>query len=172
MNVKSAASRGSAGATGAATDAAAQATASPADWADAARQPMAVASQATATATMMKAAEILQQVNLQALQRVALGQQQAAEKLRGAGSVTELMTVQAGLMMTAMSETLQYTQDLATAAMKIQGELMPQQQQQQQQAGMAAPFNANMTAMAAPMVQAWQTFFRAPLNGSAAAQSH
>ncbi len=142
-----------------------------------------MATLAQATASMMQATEILQQVNLHMIQRVALGQQQAAERLRQAGSPSDLMAAQVSLTMANMSETMQYMQELMAASLRIQGSLVSSSATQapgmastaaSTVANTAANTAANTTAamMNNPVMQAWQTLFRGALNGAAGLQPH
>ena len=126
---------------------------------DLARQQL--AAMADSTSAMFRASEVLQQVQQQAAQRAALMHHQAAEKLRGVSSPAELMAIQSGLMLTVVQETTQYWQELAAASMKLQAELMGRVGQQQ-----GAGSNVAGAAMS-PMLQAWQSMFSAPLNGTA-----
>ncbi|AEG91731.1 phasin family protein [Ramlibacter tataouinensis] len=128
------------------------------DMAGATRQPLAAIAQTSAT--MLRAVGAWHQVNLQMLERAAVGQQQAAERLRQASSPAEVATVQSGLVMAGVGESMQYLQDLMNASLRIQGELMASANPQQGGAGVANP-------MTAPLVQAWQSMFTAPLNNGA-----
>lgn len=137
----------------------------PANLTDSARQPMALAMQASAR--MLRAAEVVQQTNLQMLQRAALSQQQAAEKLREAGTGPELMSVQSGLWMTSVVEAVRYTSDLMNATVRLQSEMLS--------TSPTAPTTTTASSAGAgmaPMVQAWQNMFMAPLNAASQASSN
>lgn len=120
-----------------------------------------LASMADATSTLLRASDTLQQVQQHMLQRAALTQQQAAEKLRMATNPTDLWTIQAEMMLLGVTETAQYLQDLAAATLKVQGEMMNR----------AVPSQAPAVNPAASMLQVWQNMFTAPLNGSSAAHA-
>jgi hypothetical protein len=113
---------------------------------------------ADGASAMLHAGEVLGQVQQQAIQRAALVQQQMAEKLRNIGSPAELLTIQSGMMMSGLQETTQYMQELTTATLRLQSEMMARMGRQQ-----SAGSNVAGAAMS-PMMQAWQNMFSAPLN--------
>ena len=113
---------------------------------------------ADGASAMLRAGEVLGQVQQQAIQRVALVQQQMAEKLRNIGSPAELLTIQSGMMMSSLQESTQYLQELTTATLRLQSEMMARVGRQQ-----SAGSNVAGAAMS-PMMQAWQNMFSAPLN--------
>jgi hypothetical protein len=135
-----------------------ESNAAPAAVAGLARQQMATLAENASAA--FRASEVLQQVQLQSAQRVALLHQQAAEKLREVSNPGELLSVQSGLMLSGWQETAQYCQELAAAGMKLQAEMLGRVGQQQGQASgiaSAAPFNP---------LQAWQNVFTAPMRAA------
>lgn len=114
---------------------------------------------AQSASTLLQGAQAFQQVQLQMLQRVALAQQQAAEKLRSATTPAEMLAVQGQLMLQGWQEAMQYSQELMAALMKVQGEMLGR--------------NAQPTAGrgAAPVTfQAWQNVMLDALNGAAGRQ--
>lgn len=129
--------------------------------ADLTRQQLANTAQ-TASA-LLRALEGFQQTQQNMLQRAALLQQQTAERLRNATSPTELMAVQSSLLLSGLTEMAQYTQELMLASLRAQNELM--RPTEEQQAGAAQAANAG----AAPLFQAWQSVFSAPMNAAYAA---
>ncbi len=133
--------------------------------ADLTRQQM--ANTASTASALLRAMDTFHQTQLHMIQRAALLQEQTADRLRSANSPIELMAIQSTVMLSGMSEWAQYTQELMLASLKAQSEFMRPAEQQQQSATQAA--NA-----AAPLFQAWQSVFTAPLNGakSAGARHH
>jgi hypothetical protein len=131
--------------------------------ADFARQQL--ASGAEAAAVLYRAAEAVQQINLQLVQRAALRQQQLAEKLRTITNPAEVMSLETSLLSVGMQEATQYLQELAAATMAMQSELM-------RGAGSngkadTQPETGIPVSPIAPVWQAWQTMFTTPLNGAA-----
>ncbi|CAA9409501.1 MAG: hypothetical protein AVDCRST_MAG51-1338, partial [uncultured Ramlibacter sp.] len=122
-----------------------------------ARQQMAAL--ADNASAVFRASEVIQQVQLQAAQRVALLHQQTAEKLREVSSPGDLFGIQSNLMLSGWQETAQYCQELTAAGMKLQSELLGRVGQQQGQASAmgSTPFNP---------LQAWQNVFTAPLRAA------
>lgn len=86
---------------------------------------------AQGASTLLNHAQAFQQAQLQMLQRVALVQQQAAEKLRAATSTSEMMALQGQLLFQGWQEAMRYGQDLMFAGMKAQGEMLGRAAQQQ-----------------------------------------
>ena len=117
-----------------------------------------LANLADATSTLLRASESLQQAQQHMVQRAALVQQQAADKLRKASNPADLWAIQAELMMLSVTESAQYIGELASATLKLQSDMM-------KPTGTAQAVTANP---AASMLQAWQQMFSAPLNGSSA----
>ncbi len=111
---------------------------------------------------MLRALETLQQTNNHMIQRAALLQEQTADRLRGAGSPAEVMAIQSTVMLSGLSELAQYAQEMLLASLKAQGEFMRPAEQQQQA-------SASTASAAAPLFQAWQSVFTAPMQGAAAA---
>jgi hypothetical protein len=124
--------------------------------ADLARQQLAAL--ADGASALLHAGEVLGQVQQQAIQRAALMQHQTAEKLRSITSPAELLTIQSGLMMSGLQETTQYMQELTTATLRLQSEMMARMGRQQ-----SAGSNVAGAAMS-PMMQAWQNMFSGPIN--------
>lgn len=131
--------------------------------ADFARQQL--ASGAEAAAVLYRAAEAVQQINLQLVQRAALRQQQLAEKLRTITNPAEVMSLETSLLSVGVQEATQYLQELAAAAMAMQGELM--RGAGRNGTGGAQAETGMPVSPIAPVWQAWQTMFTAPLNGAA-----
>ena len=133
--------------------------------ADLTRQHM--ANCASTSCAFLRALDTFHQTQQHMIQRAALLQEQTADRLRSANSPIELLAIQSTVMLSGMSEWAQYTQELMLASLKAQNEFMRPAEQQQQSATQAA--NA-----AAPLFQAWQSVFTAPLNGamSAGARHH
>ena len=121
-----------------------------------------LANYAEGASVLLRSAQSFHEVQQQMLERVALTHQQAADKLRDASTPAELLAVQSQLIMSAMQEAVQYLQDLLLSTVRVQSEMMrvPGQQPMRAAAG------------AAPIVQAWQNMFLAPMNGSGGAGTH
>jgi hypothetical protein len=144
-------------------------------YAEMARQQMAVA--ADAMSMMFRAGETLQHAQLQMGQRAALLHSQAADNLRKATSPTELMTIQSTLILYQFQEAMRYWQDLLLAGAKI-GEAGRQAQADTLSAapGSSADGSAATSAAAtmmgaainaaAPMAEAMQQMFSAPLKAA------
>ena len=134
-----------------------------------------LAAVADGASALLRASEVLGQVQQQAVQRAALTQQQTAEKLRAMSHPGELLIIQSGLMMSGLQETTQFWQELTAAGLRLQAEMLGRVGQQQgagsNVAGAAlSPIGSAMS----PMMQAWQNMFSAPLNTAAtsAATTH
>jgi len=143
----------------AATKPAATATTDRTGTADFARQQLATGVEAAAV--LYRAAEAVQQINLQLVQRATLRQQQLAEQLRATSSAAEVMALQASLLSAGLQEATQYWQELAGAAMTLQGDMLRSGQ------GAAPAATGIPVNPIGPAWQAWQTMFTAPLNGAA-----
>jgi len=120
--------------------------------ADVARQQLATA--AATAAALLRALDTFQTTQQHMVQRAALLQQHTAERLRQAQTPMEMMSIQSGLLMSSLSDLTQYAQELMAAAVKAQGEFMRPVESQE-----------DATASAAPLFQAWQAVFNAPLGG-------
>jgi hypothetical protein len=129
--------------------------------ADLTRQQMATS--ASTASALLRAMDTFQQTQLHMIQRAALLQEQTADRLRNANSPIELLAVQSTVMLSSMSEWAQYTQELMLASLKAQGEFMRPSEQQQSVSQAASA--------AAPLFQAWQSVFTAPLNGAMTASA-
>lgn len=151
----------------AATAARSAMTSGAASAADIARQQLALA--ADLWANLLRAGEAVQQAQLQMLQRASLLHRQAAENLRKAQTPLELMSVQANLLAYDFQESLRYLQELVQAGARVGSEGIGRFEAREQdvttQAASAAAqaVGAAMNA-AAPMAQAWQQMFTAPLS--------
>jgi len=116
-----------------------------------------------------RASEAVQQVHLQMAQRVALLHGQAAENLRKATSPIELATVQGTLAVYQWQETMRYWQELSAAVTKASTQVMRPEAAQE---GMRAAANEAPSMMeaamnaAAPMAEAFQQMFTAPLKSA------
>lgn len=111
---------------------------------------------AQGASTLLQGAQAFQQVQLQMLQRMALVHQQAAEKLRTATSPSEMMALQGQLLVQGWQQAMQYGQELMTASMKVQGEMLAKAGQQQPSAANNGPVT----------FQAWQNVMLDALNGA------
>jgi hypothetical protein len=111
---------------------------------------------AQGTSALLQGAQAFHQVQLQMLQRMALVHQQAAEKLRAATSPSEMVTLQGQLMVQGWQQAMQYGQELMTASMKVQGEMLGKAGQQQPSAANNGPVT----------FQAWQNVMLDALNGA------
>ena len=129
--------------------------------ADLTRQQM--ANTATTACAMLRAMDTFQQTQQHMIQRAALLQEQTADRLRSANSPAELMAIHSTVMLSGLSEMAQYAQELLLASLKAQNEFLKPAEQQQQMAGSTA------SAATAPLFQAWQSVFTAPMHGAAAA---
>ncbi|MEY4711759.1 MAG: hypothetical protein RIS88_1209 [Pseudomonadota bacterium] len=122
--------------------------------ADITRQQM--ASTATTACAMLRAMDTFQQTQQHMIQRAALLQEQTADRLRSANSAAELMAINSTVLLSSFSELAQYAQELMLASLKAQSEFMRPAEQQQQAASSTA-------SAAAPLFQAWQSVFTAPM---------
>lgn len=128
--------------------------------ADLTRQQM--ANTASTAGALLRALDTFQQTQQHMIQRAALLQEQTADRLRTANSPVELVAIQSTVMLSGLNEWAQYTQELMLASLKAQGEFMRPAELQQQSASQAA-------SAAAPLFQAWQSVFTAPMNSALAA---
>lgn len=125
---------------------------------------------------MFRAAESLQQVQLQMGQRAALLHSQAADNIRKATSPMELVSVQSTLVMYEFQEAMRYGQELVTAMAKSGGEMLRPVQAAQASTGATANGSPAATMMGAamnaavPMADAIQQMFTAPMKAAQAAQ--
>lgn len=111
---------------------------------------------AQGTSSLLQGAQAFQQVQMQMLQRMALVHQQAAEKLRAATSPSELVALQGQLMVQGWQQAMQFGQELMTASMKVQSEMLGKAGQQQPSAANNGPVT----------FQAWQNVMLDALNGA------
>jgi hypothetical protein len=111
---------------------------------------------AQGTSALLQGAQAFHQVQLQMLQRMALVHQQAAEKLRAATSPTEMVALQGQLMVQGWQQAMQYGQELMTASMKVQGEML----------GKAGPQQPSPANNGPVTFQAWQNVMLDALNGA------
>lgn len=111
---------------------------------------------AQGASTLLQGAQAFQQVQLQMLQRMALVHQQAAEKLRSATSPSELVALQGQLMVQGWQQAMQYGQEMMTASMKVQGEMLGKAGQQRSSGTDSGPVT----------FQAWQNVMLDALNGA------
>lgn len=126
--------------------------------------------------SMFRSAEALQQVQLQAAQRLALLHSQAAENLRTATSPMDVASVESTLGIYAFQEAMRYGQELLGALVKSGGEIMRPAQAAQDTATAASAtvspaatlMGAAMTA-AVPMADAFQQMFNGQMRAAAAA---
>jgi len=134
------------------------------------RQQLAVG--AEALSNFFRAAESVQQAQLQMGQRCALLHSQAADNLRKASSPLELASIQSTLVMYEFQEAMRYGQELMTAFAKSSGEMLkpPQGMQDASSPGVspaATMMGAAMNA-AGPMADAIQQMFAAPMKAAQA----
>jgi hypothetical protein len=135
-----------------------------------------LAAGADALGAMFRAAESLQQAQLQMGQRAALLHSQAADNLRKATTPAELVTIQSTLMLYEMQEGMRFWQEFMAAAAKAGSEIMRPPERATATAASAADGSAAAGMMgaamnaAAPMADAFQQMFTAPMK--AAQQSH
>ncbi len=130
--------------------------------ADLARQQM--ANSASTAGAMLRALDTYHQTQQHMIQRAALLQEQTADRLRNANSPIEMVAIQSTVLLSGLSEWAQYTQELMLASLKAQSEFMRPAELQQQSASQAA-------SAAAPLFQAWQSVFTAPMNGAMGASA-
>ncbi len=124
--------------------------------ADITRQQM--ASTATTACAMLRVMDTFQQTQQHMIQRAALLQEQTADRLRNASSAAELMAINSTVLLSSFSELAQYAQELLLASLKAQGEFMRPAEAQQHAVSSRA-------SAAAPLFQAWQSVFTAPMYG-------
>lgn len=124
--------------------------------ADLTRQQM--ASTATTACAMLRAMDTFHQTQQHMIQRAALLQEQTADRLRSANTAAELMAINSTVLLSSFSELAQYAQELMLASLKAQSEFMRPAEQQQQAVTSSA-------SAAAPLFQAWQSVFTAPMYG-------
>ena len=128
-------------------------------------------------AAFFRAAEVLQQAQVQMAQRAALLHRQAAENLRKAESPLEMLSVQANLATYQFQEGMRFLQEMMVAGAKAgsdAGTRAPEREQDATATAANAAAHVVEAAMnaAGPMAQAWQQMFAAPLNGAATAKHH
>jgi hypothetical protein len=141
-------------------------------FAEASRQQMATA--ADSLGVMFRAAESLQQAQLHMAQRAALLHAQAAENIRKASSPMELVSIQSTLLLYEYQEAMRYWQELMGASAKAGAEIARHAPREAADDGVAtspgaAMMGAAMSA-AAPMADAFQQMFTAPLKAAQQAQ--
>lgn len=127
--------------------------------ADLTRQHM--ANTASTAGAMLRALDTYQQTQQHMVQRAAMLQEQTADRLRNVNSPIEMVAIQSTVLLSGLSEWAQYTQELMLASLKAQSEFMRPAELQQQSASQAA-------SAAAPLFQAWQSVFTAPMNSAMA----
>ncbi|NPC54099.1 phasin family protein [Caenimonas soli] len=101
-----------------------------------------------------RGSETLRKIQLQAAHRASVHHEEAAEKLRGPCDLGEIMAIQADLLRFNVQEAVHYWQQLASAALKTQVDLVGS-------AGRALDTGAE------PSLEALQQAFAASLDGSA-----
>jgi hypothetical protein len=105
-----------------------------------------------------RGSETVRQIQQQAAQRASQQHQQAAERLRGSRDFGELMAIQGDLLRFNLQETALYWQQMATALLKVQSEMI---------SGAGDVLNP----AAEPTLDALQRAFAQTLNGGATAES-
>jgi hypothetical protein len=142
-------------------------------FAEASRQQMATAVESLGV--MFRAAESLQQAQLHMAQRAALLHAQAAENIRKASSPVELVSIQSTLLLYEYQEAMRYWQELMGASAKAGAEMARRRAPREAAddgvatSPGAAMMGAAMSA-AAPMADAFQQMFTAPLKAAQQAQ--
>jgi len=126
--------------------------------ADLPRQQLALMTQSASA--LMRASESVRKVQQQAAHRASAQHQEVAERLRGPCDFNELMAIQTELLRFNLQEATQYWQQIATAALKAQADLVGT-------AGQALGDGSG----AEPTLDSLQKAFEASLNGSASAAS-
>jgi len=132
-----------------------------------ARQQFALITQSAET--LLRSAEVWQQAQLQFTQRTRSSYHDAAARISQVTHPAELISVQASLLMSSLQQIMQFNVDLMTGAMAQQSEAASAAPEAP--AVSSAPTNVGLAAMA-PMVQAWQSMFTAPLNGTGTPTAH
>ena len=122
-------------------------------FSDLPRQQMALMTQSASA--MLRASESVRKVQQQAAHRASLQHQEMAERLRAPCDFSELMAIQAELLRFNLQEAAQYWQQITTAALKAQADLVGS-------AGQA------LAAEGEPTLDTLQRVFEASLNGTAA----
>jgi hypothetical protein len=113
--------------------------------------------------SVLRTAEVWQQAQLQLTQRTRSSYRDAAARMGQATNPAELISIQAGLLLSGMQQAMQFGVEVMTGTMAQQSEAGPAAQQAFGTGG--APVNAGLAAMA-PMVQAWQSMFTPPGDGA------
>jgi hypothetical protein len=90
--------------------------------ADLPRRQMALAAQSTSA--VLRASESLRKVQQQAAHRALLQHEEVAERLRGPCDFNELLSIQAELLRFNMQTAAEYWQQVMTAALKAQSEVV------------------------------------------------
>ncbi|MEJ5991316.1 phasin family protein [Ramlibacter sp. PS3R-8] len=111
---------------------------------------------AQGASTLLQGAQAFQEVQLQMLQRATLVHEQAAERLRAATSPAEVLALQGQMLVQGWQQAMQYGQELMTASMKVQGEMLAKAGQQQPSPADEGPVT----------FQAWQNVMLDALNGA------
>jgi len=124
--------------------------------ADLPRQQMALMTQSACA--LMRASESVRKVQQQTAHRASAQHQEIAERLRAPCDFNELMTIQGELLRFNIQEATQYWQQIVTATLKAQADLVGT-------AGQALDPGGE------PTLDSLQRVFEASLNGSAAAGS-
>jgi len=86
------------------------------------RRQMALLSQSASA--IYRGSEAVRQIQQQAAQRAAEHHQEAMEKLRGTRDFNEVMAIQAELLRYNLQESAQYWQQLTSAVLKLQAEMI------------------------------------------------
>jgi len=121
------------------------------------RQQLALMAQSASA--LMRASESVRKVQQQAAQRATVQHQEVAERLRQPCDFNELMAIQSELLRFNFQEAAQYWQQIATAAMKAQADLVGTAGQVLEAGG------------GEPTLDSLQKAFEASLNGSGVAAS-
>jgi len=126
--------------------------------ADLPRRQMALVSQAASA--LYRGSEAVRQVQQDVAKRATDRHQEAAEKLREARDFSEVMAIQTELLRYDLQESAQYWQQVTTALLKVQAEMIT---------GAGEMLDPSA---AEPTLDSLQRAFAATLNGSAAVSSN
>jgi hypothetical protein len=125
--------------------------------ADLPRRQLALATQ-SATA-LFRGSEALRKIQQQAAHRATLQHQEAIERLKGECGFNDLLAIQADLLRFNMQEAAQYWQQLATAGLQVQADMV------------SGASQVALDSAAEPTLDSLQRAFEASLNGSGTAST-
>jgi hypothetical protein len=125
--------------------------------ADLPRRQLALATQ-SATA-LFRGSETVRKIQQQAAHRATLQHQEAIERLKGECDFNDLLAIQADLLRFNMQEAAQYWQQLATAGLQVQADMV------------SGASQVALESAAEPTLDSLQRAFEASLNGSGTAST-